>query len=445
MARGGRRRRDRRRPSQMREPRSPTASPSSIRTGSTRARRRPRTAISPRSASPSCSARPCCGRLRGRGFFAGREEPKLIELLDLVALGTVADVAQLRGPQPRLRHPGAQGDGAAPQCRPRRARRRRPPRPARRPARDLGFALGPRINAGGRVGKSDLGVRLLTTEDPDEAEAIAAELDRLNEERRAIEAAVCEAAEALCRGAGQPRGRRGRRAGLASGRDRHRRRPPQGEAAPARHRRRARRGRHRQGLGPLDLRRRSRRRGARGEGQRPARRRRRPRHGGRPHRRAPARIEALADFLDERLAADVARSRDDRALLLDAVLAPGGVCPDLCDALEAGGPYGAGWPAPRVAAGPVAHRQGGRGRQRPSAADRRRRRRPPGQGDRLPHGRQRRSARRCSPRRRTASSGSPAGSSATIIMAAPRPSSTSRTPPGPTELRRRCLTPPASP
>ena len=41
------------------------------------------------------------------------------------------------------------------------------------------------------------------------------------------------------------------------------------------------------------------------------------------------------------------------ALLLDAVLAPGGVCPALCDALEVGGPYGAGWPAPRVAAGPV--------------------------------------------------------------------------------------------
>jgi AraC-like DNA-binding protein len=58
-------------------------------------------------------------------------------------------------------------------------------------------------------------------------------------------------------------------------------------------------------------------------------------------------------FLDDRLARDVADGRDGRALLLDAVLAPGGVCPDLCDALEAGGPYGAGWPGPRVAAGPV--------------------------------------------------------------------------------------------
>src|SRR3546814_7752801 len=53
-------------------------------------------------------------------------------------------------------------------------------------ASDMGFALGPRINAGGRVGKSDLGVRLLTTSDPQEAAEIAQELGRLNEERRAI-------------------------------------------------------------------------------------------------------------------------------------------------------------------------------------------------------------------------------------------------------------------
>jgi single-stranded-DNA-specific exonuclease len=64
-------------------------------------------------------------------------------------------------------------------------------------------------------------------------------------------------------------------------------------------------------------------------------------------------IGALADFLEERLAAEVARSRDDRALLLDALLAPGGVCAAYCDAIEAGGPYGAGWPGPHVAAGPV--------------------------------------------------------------------------------------------
>ena len=65
------------------------------------------------------------------------------------------------------------------------------------------------------------------------------------------------------------------------------------------------------------------------------------------------RLDALADFLDERLAADVAAASEARALLVDAVVGPGGVTPELVEALEAGGPYGAGWPSPRVAAGPV--------------------------------------------------------------------------------------------
>jgi single-stranded-DNA-specific exonuclease len=60
----------------------------------------------------------------------------------------------------------------------------------------LGFLLGPRINAGGRIGRADLGVRLLLEEDPAEAARIAAELDRLNHERRAIEQATLEQAEA---------------------------------------------------------------------------------------------------------------------------------------------------------------------------------------------------------------------------------------------------------
>ena len=51
--------------------------------------------------------------LRGRGAFADRDEPKIIDLLDLVALGTVADVARLQDSQPRLRHPGAQSHGGA--------------------------------------------------------------------------------------------------------------------------------------------------------------------------------------------------------------------------------------------------------------------------------------------------------------------------------------------
>ena len=129
--------------------------------------------------------------LRTRGFFDALAEPKILDLLDLVALGTVADVARLKSLNRAFVTQGLRIMAArqnvgmaalieasrltkAPSC------------------RDLGFALGPRINAGGRVGKSDLGVRLLTSIDPEEARGIAAELDRLNEERRGIEMLVCE-------------------------------------------------------------------------------------------------------------------------------------------------------------------------------------------------------------------------------------------------------------
>ncbi|GAA3264751.1 hypothetical protein GCM10020258_31580 [Sphingomonas yabuuchiae] len=64
------------------------------------------------------------------------------------------------------------------------------------------------------------------------------------------------------------------------------------------------------------------------------------------------RIAELAEFLEERLADAVVRASAGRALLVDAVLAPGGVNPGLVGAMEAGGPYGMGWPAPRIAAGP---------------------------------------------------------------------------------------------
>jgi single-stranded-DNA-specific exonuclease len=289
--------------------------------------------------------------LRGRGFFAGRQEPKLIELLDLVALGTVADVAQLRGLNRAFVTQGlkvmAQRRNVGLAALVDAARLTRAPS-----CTDLGWALGPRINAGGRVGKSDLGVRLLTTDDPAEAEAIAVELERLNEERRAIESVVCEAAESLC-------GAQGNRSvivasgegwhpgviGIVAGRLKERFGRPAivvalGEDGLGKGSGRS--------IGGADL-------GAavlaaKDLGLLVA---------GGGHSMAAGltvergKIEALCDFLDERLAPDVAKSRDDRALLLDAVLAPGGVCPGLCDALEAGGPYGAGWPAPRVAAGPV--------------------------------------------------------------------------------------------
>jgi single-stranded-DNA-specific exonuclease len=289
--------------------------------------------------------------LRARGWFGGRSEPKLIDLLDLVALGTVADVAQLRGLNRAFvtqglkvmaqgRNPGlvalarAAGLSAAPTC------------------TDLGFALGPRINAGGRVGRADLGVRLLTTQDEAEAEAISAELNRYNDERRSIEMVVTEAAEAMAQAQGN------RAVALVSGEGWH---PGVIGIVAGRLKEKLGRpaiviavdeagigkgsGRSISGvdLGAAIL-------AAKETGLLVA---------GGGHAMAAGltvqadRIDALADFLDEQLAADVAKARDDRVLLLDAILSCGGVAPTLVEALEAAGPYGAGWPSPRVAAGPV--------------------------------------------------------------------------------------------
>ncbi|WP_294393406.1 single-stranded-DNA-specific exonuclease RecJ [uncultured Sphingomonas sp.] len=289
--------------------------------------------------------------LRGRGWFATRPEPRLLDLLDLVALGTVADVAQLRGLNRAFVTQGLKVMGQA--RNPGLAALARAARLADAPTcTDLGFALGPRINAGGRVGRADLGVRLLTTEDPAEAEAIAAELDRYNEERRAIELAVTEAAENLAAaqgnravivvsGAGWHPGV----IGIVAGRLKERLGRPaiviatdeQGIGKGS--------GRSISGvdLGAAIL-------AAKDMGLLVA---------GGGHAMAAgltvdaARIDALADFLDQRLGEDVARAREDRALLLDAVLACGGVAASLVEAMDAAGPYGAGWPSPRVAAGPV--------------------------------------------------------------------------------------------
>jgi single-stranded-DNA-specific exonuclease len=134
--------------------------------------------------------------LRARGYFASRAEPKLLDLLDIVALGTVADVAPLKGLNRAFVAQGlkvmAQRRNIGLNALIEASRLTRAPT-----CTDLGFALGPRINAGGRVGRSDLGVRLLTTRDPEEARAIAEELNQLNEERRTIEAGVQAEAEEL--------------------------------------------------------------------------------------------------------------------------------------------------------------------------------------------------------------------------------------------------------
>ena len=134
--------------------------------------------------------------LRTRGFWsATRPEPDLLGLLDLVALGTVADVVGLKGLNRAFVAKGLiamrRREGVGLTALMDAARLAGPPEPWH-----LGFLLGPRINAGGRIGRADLGARLLLTDDPAEAAGIAAELDRLNRERQVIEQATIAEAEA---------------------------------------------------------------------------------------------------------------------------------------------------------------------------------------------------------------------------------------------------------
>src|SRR5688572_4045736 len=290
--------------------------------------------------------------LRKRGFFETRDEPDLMGLLDLVALGTVADVAALHGLNRAfvaqglkvMARRGNTGLAAlidasrltrAPSC------------------SDCGFALGPRINAGGRVGEATLGVRLLTTEDPDEARAIAAQLSLLNDERRGIEFAVQEAAEALLDAQHNRavivlsgRGWHPGVIGIVAGRIKEKTGKPtlvialdedgtEGKGS----------GRSITGvdLGAAVI-------GARDSGLLVA---------GGGHAMAAGltvaggKLDALADWLDERLAGAVARASAEQTTLLDLSLAPRGLTPDLVATLDSAGPFGVGWPGPRVAVGPV--------------------------------------------------------------------------------------------
>ena len=131
--------------------------------------------------------------LREAGWYRDRAEPDLLQWLDLVALGTVCDVVPLTGVNRAFVRQGltvmrqrrnlglrALGDVAGLE---------EPPG-----VYHLGFILGPRVNAGGRVGEASLGARLMTTADESEAAKIARHLDALNRERQAIEAAVLEEA-----------------------------------------------------------------------------------------------------------------------------------------------------------------------------------------------------------------------------------------------------------
>jgi single-stranded-DNA-specific exonuclease len=133
--------------------------------------------------------------LRHRGKFTNETQPKVENLLDLVALGTVADVAQLdrnnrvlvsnglKRIRAGISQPGIQALFQAAGRDPRKAN-----------TFDLGFAIGPRLNAAGRLADMTLGIRLLLTDNTDEAMTLAQELDRINRERRVIETGMQEAA-----------------------------------------------------------------------------------------------------------------------------------------------------------------------------------------------------------------------------------------------------------
>jgi single-stranded-DNA-specific exonuclease len=147
--------------------------------------------------------------LRERGAYAdGQPQPRLDALLDLVALGTVADVGRLDDNNRRLVSLGLKrirtgrmqaGIAALYQAAGRD--------PARASAQDFGFTLGPRVNAAGRLSDMGLGIECLSTDDPTRALALAQQLDTINRERRVLESGMrdqAEAALALVLPAGEP-------------------------------------------------------------------------------------------------------------------------------------------------------------------------------------------------------------------------------------------------
>ncbi len=286
-------------------------------------------------------------RLRDAGWYAAREEPSLLQWLDLVALGTVCDVVPLTGLNRALVSQGlkvmarranlglaALADVAGTQERP--------------SAYLAGFVLGPRVNAGGRVGRADAGARLLSTDDPIEASRIAAELDIYNAERRAIEAAVQEAALAraaeiddggsiaVIDGAGWHPGV----VGIVASRLRDHLGKPAfvigvedgiGKGS----------GRSTPGfdIGAAVIA--ARQAGLLVNG------------GGHPMAAGLTvtedRIPALRDFLAGRAATAGVAEAPDRPLNIDGALAVGGATPDLIELLERAGPYGSGNSEPRFA------------------------------------------------------------------------------------------------
>ena len=285
-------------------------------------------------------------------YGEGHAEPNLMAWLDLVALGTICDVVPLTGVNRALVSQGLKV----------MARRNNPGIAAladvagldERPgAYHAGFVLGPRVNAGGRVGESGLGARLLSIDDPTEIGDIAARLDRYNKERREIEAEVLdratELAEAQDAGADatkEPvilvaeRGWHPGVIGIVASRLRERFNRPacvlaiEGEAAKGS-------GRSIPGaaLGSAVI-------AARQAGILTA---------GGGHAMAAGftvatdRIGELKSFLDDHMARQLDYRIPPPGLAIDAALTPKGATANIVDALEAVGPHGSGNPRPRFA------------------------------------------------------------------------------------------------
>ncbi|MBL4917768.1 single-stranded-DNA-specific exonuclease RecJ [Szabonella alba] len=287
-------------------------------------------------------------RLRGEGVTG----PDLMAMLDLVALATVADVAPLIGVNRALVRQGlkvmARRERAGLRALADVARMDQAPS-----TYSLGFLLGPRVNAGGRIGQADLGARLLATDDPAEAAAIAERLDLLNTERRDIEAAVRAAAmaQAEARGLDGPlvwaagAGWHPGVVGIVAARLKEATNRPavvigiedgigKGSA---------------RSVSGVDL-------GA--AVQRVAAEGLFLKGGG--HKMAAgltveeARIDEAMARLGELLARQGAGAGGPADLRLDGLLMPSAVTPDLIERIEAAGPFGAGAPAPRFA---FAHQQ----------------------------------------------------------------------------------------
>ena len=288
--------------------------------------------------------------LREAGWYGHRQEPDLRRWLDLVALGTVCDVVPLTGVNRALvtsglkvmaarGNPGLRvlgdlaGLGEAPT------------------PYHLGFVLGPRINAGGRVGRADLGARLLTTEDSHEAQAIAVELDELNRQRQATEAAVLQEALAQMEATEQDResaslifvsgaGWHPGVLGIVASRLSDRFRRPalvasiNGGIATGSGR----------SVAGVDL-------GA------PVIAARQAGHASKGGGHAMAagftaevdRLEDLRRFLDARLGQAIGTASTQRDLGLDGALRPSGASTELLEVLERLGPFGSGNPEPRFA------------------------------------------------------------------------------------------------